>query len=139
MLCDTGVLLAAGNAKDAHHRSCLDLLRRTTGPLLVPSPVLGEMGYLLESRVGPQAEVHFLRSFGDNGFHLAELVDEDLPRMAELVQIYVDLPLGIVDAAVIAIAERLGLTEVATLDHRHFTVVRPRHVRAFTLLPGQAH
>ena len=35
----------------------------------------------------------------------------------------------------IALAERLDLDEVATLDHRHFTVVRPKHVRALTLLP----
>jgi hypothetical protein len=58
---------------------------------------------------------------------------------AELVETYLDLPLGIVDAAVAAIAERLGLAEIATLDHRHFTVIRPRHVQAFTLLPGPGH
>ncbi len=97
---------------------------------------MGEVGYLLESRVGPQAEVTFLKSFGNNGFHVAELEDEDLPRMAALVEKYVDLPLGLVDAAVIAIAERLKLEEVATVDRRHFRVVRPRHIRAFTLLPG---
>jgi predicted nucleic acid-binding protein len=102
----------------------------------VPSPVLGEIGYLLQSRVGPQAEVTFLRSFGGDGFKVAELEDTDIARMAELVETYLDLPLGIVDAAVAAIAERLGLAEIATLDHRHFTVIRPRHVRAFTLLPG---
>jgi hypothetical protein len=56
--------------------------------------------------------------------------------MAELVESYLDLPLGIVDAAVVAIAERLALKEIATLDHRHFSVVRPRHVRAFSLLPS---
>ncbi|MFE3454746.1 type II toxin-antitoxin system VapC family toxin [Nonomuraea sp. NPDC059194] len=136
LLCDTGVLLAAGNVKDEHHHACLKLLRQAEGPLLVPSPVMGEVGYLLESRVGPQAEVTFLKSFGGNGFHVAELEDEDLPRMAELVERYMDLPLGLVDAAVIAIAERLGLSEVATVDQRHFRVVRPRHVEAFRLLPG---
>jgi predicted nucleic acid-binding protein len=52
------------------------------------------------------------------------------------VEAYLDLPLGIVDAAVITIAERLQLTEIATLDQRHFGVVRPSHTRAFTLLPG---
>jgi uncharacterized protein len=52
------------------------------------------------------------------------------------VETYIDLPLGIVDAAVIAIAERLRLSEIATLDHRHFAVVRPSHTRAFVLLPG---
>jgi uncharacterized protein len=105
-------------------------------PLLVPSPVLGEIGYLLQSRVGPQAEVTFLNSFGDDGFHIAELDEQDFRRMAELVQSYLDLPLGIVDAAVIAIGERLRLTEIATLDHRHFAVVRPSHIKAFALLPG---
>jgi predicted nucleic acid-binding protein len=97
---------------------------------------MGEMGYLLQSRVGPRAEVTFLESFGGNGFRVAELEDGDIRRMAELVESYLDLPLGIVDAAVVAIAERLALTEIATLDHRHFSVVRPRHVSAFSLLPG---
>jgi hypothetical protein len=97
--------------------------------------VLGEIGYLLQSRVGPHAEVTFLKSFGGDGFRVADLRDEDVERMAELVEAYVSLPLGIVDAAVVAIAERLKLTEVATLDHRHFTVVRPRNVPAFELLP----
>jgi len=72
----------------------------------------------------------------NDGFHIAELEDHDIQRTAELVETYADLPLGIVDAAMIAIAERLQLTEIATLDHRHFTVVRPRHTAAFVLLPG---
>lgn len=97
---------------------------------------MGEIGYLLESRVGPQAEVAFLKSFGGDGFHVAQLDDDDIPRLTELVETYIDLPLGIVDAAVITIAERLGLTEIATIDRRHFTVVRPRHIPAFTLLPS---
>lgn len=135
LLCDTGVLLAAGNAKDQHHQACLKLLRQADGPLLVPAPVMGEIGYLLESRVGPQAEVAFLKSFGGDGFYVAQLDNDDIPRLTELVETYIDLPLGIVDAAVITIAERLGLTEIATIDRRHFTVVRPRHIPAFTLLP----
>jgi hypothetical protein len=64
------------------------------------------------------------------------LGNDDIPRLTELVETYVDLPLGIVDAPVITIAERLGLTEIATIDRRHFTVVRPRHISAFTLLPS---
>jgi predicted nucleic acid-binding protein len=108
LLCDTGVLLAAGNVKDQAHRACVRLLRRAEGPLLVPSPVLGEMGYLLQSRVGPQAEVTFLRSFSGDGFHVAELEGRDIERMAELVETYLDLPLGVVDAAVVAVAERLN-------------------------------
>lgn len=59
----------------------------------------------------------------------------DLDRMAELVETYADFPLGLVDASVIAVAERLNADAVATLDHRHFSVVRPRHLPAFKLLP----
>jgi predicted nucleic acid-binding protein len=64
-----------------------------------------------------------------------DLTAADYARMAELVVTYGDLPLGTTDASVIAIAERLKLTDVATLDRRHFTVVRPAHVNALTLLP----
>jgi uncharacterized protein len=91
LLCDTGVPLAAGNVKDHAHQGCLRLLRHAKGQLLVPSPVLGEIGYLLQSRVGPQAEVTFLRSFGGDGFKVAELEDTDIVRMAELVETYLDL------------------------------------------------
>src|SRR5438445_5756948 len=57
-------------------------------------------------------------------FRLEALTGPDLDRMAELVETYADLPLGTVDASVVALAERLGLTSVGTLDRRHFTVVR---------------
>ncbi|MCW2931543.1 MAG: hypothetical protein JWM19_2505 [Actinomycetia bacterium] len=57
LLCDTGILLAAGNVKDHYHAACLSLMRDAEGPLLVPSPVLGEIGYLLQSRVGPPARL----------------------------------------------------------------------------------
>ena len=64
-----------------------------------------------------------------------ELTTADYARMAKLVVTYGDLPLGTTDASVVAIAERLKLSEVATLDRRHFTVVRPGHVNVLNLLP----
>jgi hypothetical protein len=68
-------------------------------------------------------------------FTLLETTSADLDRIAELVRTYADLPLGTVDASVIALTERLALPAVATLDHRHFTVVRPRHTTSLHLLP----
>jgi len=62
------------------------------------------------------------------------LTAADLDRMVELVETYGDFPLGLVDASVIAVAERLNADAIATLDHRHFSVVRPRHLPAFKLL-----
>ena len=63
------------------------------------------------------------------------MAPEDWLRIAELVGRYRDLPLGTVDASVVAAAERLGIVEVATVDHRHVGVVRPSHAETFALLP----
>lgn len=90
---------------------------------------------MLEKLGGARAEVAFLRAPGQKDFAAADLTPTDYSRMAELVEQYDDLSLGTTDASVIALAERLGITEIATLDRRHFTAVRPRHVEAFTLLP----
>jgi uncharacterized protein len=65
---------------------------------------------------------------------LVDLTPADLIRMVDLVRTYAD-PLGAVDASVVAIAERHRISEIATLDRRDFSIVRPRHVSAFTLLP----
>jgi predicted nucleic acid-binding protein len=75
----------------------------------------------------------FLDSLAAGDFTLVDLTAADIARMSELVRRYGDLPLGTIDSSVIAVAERLGITEIATLDRRHFTVVRPPHT--LTLLP----
>lgn len=97
--------------------------------------VITEVAYLLATRVGPEPEVRFLGDLAAGAFTVEPVAAADWLRIAELVARYRDLPLGTVDASVVAAAERMGITEVATLDHRHFTVVRPAHVDAFRLLP----
>lgn len=105
------------------------------GPLLVPALVITEVSYLLATRLGWQAEVRFLGDLASGSFSLEPVRASDLLRIAELVGQYHDLPLGTVDASIVAAAERLTATQIATLDHRHFTVVRPSHAPAFELLP----
>lgn len=97
--------------------------------------MVAEVGYLLAREAGPRVESLFLRSLANGDFSTVDLTVVDYARMAELVVTYGDLPLGTTDASVIALAERLKLTEVATLDRPHFTVVRPNHVNALALLP----
>jgi uncharacterized protein len=86
---------------------------------------------------GAQSAVEgdFLRQLVSGRLVVEHVGDAELVRSAELVEIYADLGLGTVDASVIALAERLGATTVATLDRRHFTVVRPTHVVGFELVP----
>ena len=104
--------------------------------MVVPALVVAEVSYLLGRALGASAEATFFRSLADERVRLEPPTPADVGRVAELVERYADLPLGGTDASVVAIAERVGLAEVATLDRRHFSVVRPRHVEAFVLLPG---
>jgi predicted nucleic acid-binding protein len=66
---------------------------------------------------------------------LLELPPRWLARAGKLLARYANLPLGLVDATVLAATEMLSEDKLATLDHRHFTVVRPDHVEALRLLP----
>jgi predicted nucleic acid-binding protein len=132
---DTGPIVALLNDRDDQHERCRDFLANDPGPLLVPTTVFTEVCMLVERRRGTRAELAFLSDVRSGLFTMLESTSADLDRIFELVETYADLPLGTVDASVIALAERLNLPAVATLDHRHFSVVRPRNVPAFELLP----
>jgi len=101
----------------------------------VPQLVVAEVAYFLGDRLGWRAEVRFLSDLDAGNFTTEPVLPADWPRIMELVAKYRDLRLGTVDASVIATAERLRVRTIATLDRRHFSVVRPKHVRAFELLP----
>lgn len=101
----------------------------------MPQLVVVEAGYLVGKLLGPVAEAGFLRELAGSSFELRAFERDELLRMAALVETYADLRLGTVDACVVATAERLGIATIATLDQRHFTVVRPTHVDAFELVP----
>ena len=135
ILSDTGPLVAVANVRDQHHAACRELLETHPGPVLVPAPVVVEVCQLLAARRGVDAEAAFLASLGAGEIGVVDLRPSDFARAAELVKRYADLPLGAVDAAVVAVAERLGVVEIATLDRRHFNVVRPAHSDAFRLVP----
>ena len=138
IVCDTGPLVAAAITNDARHRECVDLftaLHLAGRRILVPGTVAAEVGSLLARAGGPGVEAQFLTSLADGMLWPVELSREDYDRAAELLVSYENLPLGTTDATVIAVCERLGLSEVASLDRRHFSVVRPRHVTPLTLLP----
>jgi uncharacterized protein len=142
IVCDTGPLVAAALSNDTYHLPCVSLFNEMHAAgrkLLVPATVIAEVGYLLNREAGPRVESLFLRSIADGDLTAVDLTPQDYARMSELVAKYGTLPLGTTDASVVAISERLKLTEVATLDRRHFHVVRPDHVSALTLLPHPAN
>lgn len=102
---------------------------------MVPILVVTEVAYLLGSRVGTETEVRFLGDLAAGALVPEQVVPADWVRIAELVAAYRDLPLGTVDASIVAACERLGAATIATLDRRHFSVVRPAHAPAFDIVP----
>ena len=135
LIVDTGVLLAAADTSDPDHETCAELLANETGPLRTTALVLAETAYLIGRQLGPAAEAAFFRAVEARELEIETLTNDDLTRIADLVEKYVDLPLGGTDASVIAIAERFNETRVATLDRRHFAVVRPKHTQTFEIVP----
>jgi predicted nucleic acid-binding protein len=135
LIVDAGPLLAAAATRDSHHRQAVELLSRASRPLVVPALVLAEVAYLLAQRIGPHAELAFARSVAAGELVVEPVLDSEWERVAELTEQYLDLPLGMVDASLITLAERHGAETIATLDHRHFGTVKPRHVERLTLIP----
>jgi hypothetical protein len=135
LIVDTGPLYAYVDARDAAHAACVELLQATAEPLIVPAFAIAEATYLVGTRLGAASETRLVGDFAAGAFWVDAPEPADWLRIAELIAEYRDLPLGTVDASVIAAAERLGITTIATLERKHFSIVRPNHVAAFKLVP----
>ena len=119
------------DAGDADHERCTDLLSRSTSPRVVPAPVLVELDHFVPTGVFGR----FLDDVRRGAFQVLDLGPNDYDRVEEVLAAYADLRIGFVDAAVLAVVERLGEPRLATLDRRHFTVLRTRGGAALELLP----
>lgn len=133
---DTGPLLAAADADDHLHGLAVEFFdTHDTTELVVPATVATETSWMIEDRLDPATEAAFIDSIATGALLVVELTRSDYQRCAELVATYADLGLGLVDASVIAVAERLGVTALASFNERDFRVVRPHHCDAFELVP----
>jgi len=136
LILDTGPLYAALDRSDDDHASCRDLIESAQETLLIPVPVLVELDYWIHVRMHPGVWAAFLGDIVVGAYEVEALHPEDYRRVRELCDRYADADIGFVDAAVLAVAERLGEPKIATLDERHFRTLRPRHVDALRLLPA---
>lgn len=123
------------DGRDDSHIACVSLLSTVRGSRIVPAPVLVEVDHLASRELGREAFPMLLDEIRRGAFAVEPLLDGDYERTAQLMRDYADLRVGFVDAAVLAVVERLRETKLATLDHRHFGVMRPRHVDSLALLP----
>jgi predicted nucleic acid-binding protein len=135
LILDTGPLVALLDRRDRHHAQCRELIEATDEVRVIPAPVLVEMDYWIHERMHAGILKAFLEDVVAGVYRIAGLTAEDYVRVSELCDRYADADIGFVDAAVLAVTERLNEPKLATLDHRHFSALRPRHVDALTLLP----
>lgn len=132
---DTGPLYALADRDDLHHTQVAAYLEKSTDLLVVPVTVLPEACYLIRKFLGHKVELEFIRSVAGGELHVENLARPDLPRIAQLVAQYGPSGVAFVDASLVAVAERLAVVKLLTLDARHFRMVRPRHCDAFELVP----
>jgi len=135
LIVDTGPIYASLNRSDPDHIRCRTLLDTFSEPLIVPAPVLVEAEYLARRRMHVAISIAFLDDVSNGAFQIEDLTYQDYQRVHDICRQYADSAIGLVDAAVLAVAERMNENKVATLDHRNFRMFRPRHVDALILLP----
>jgi predicted nucleic acid-binding protein len=135
LVLDTGPLLAALDKADPDHKSCAKLITGSPEDLVVPALVLAELDYWCGKRLNPDAWLSFLDDVLNGAYRVEPPTAADLRRCRVLQKQYRKLELGVVDASIIALVERLAERKLATLDHRHFRTVRPAHAEALELVP----
>lgn len=133
-LLDTGFLLAVIDADDNLHSSCVAALHSESHPVL-PDVVLPELSYLILRELGHSVLATFLRAVAAGELLQASSVPEDLVRAADLLEKYADNKIDFVDCAIVAMAERMDVSKILTVDRRHFTIFRPKHREYFEIAP----
>ena len=137
MLVDSGFVYAVYSVKDKHHEKAMGIL--TSLPpnvdFLLPTITLVEVAYLLNVKVGYHAIPSFVKQMQRSRFDFEYLVEDDLVRIQALMEQYADVRLDFVDAAIVAMAERLNVRHILTVDQRDFRIIRPHHCNHFELWP----
>jgi len=133
-LLDTGFLLAVISPNDKLHRACADALENEPEPLL-PAAILTELAYMTLREAGHAAFVRFMRAVFDGELSLVFANESDLVRATDIMEKYADSRIDFVDCIITAMAERLNISRILTVDQRHFRLLRPSHITAFDILP----
>ena len=130
--CDTGPLVALFEPRDANHEAAVAAAKTIYGPRFTVWPVITEVAYFL--RHDPNAIRLLLREIEVGNLSMINLEKRDVPRIAELILKYSDLPMDFTDAALVVCCERDTITTVFTFDS-DFSLYRPSHVRRFETIP----
>lgn len=134
-LMDTGFWYASIDNSDEHHEKVAPIAANIRESVILPIPVITEIAYLVLRNQGVEPLAKFVESLAETTFQLETPTAEDYKRAAEILRKYNDANLDFVDVLIVAIAERLNITKILTVDRRHFGVFKPTHCEAFEILP----
>ncbi|MDE0232140.1 MAG: PIN domain-containing protein [bacterium] len=135
MIADTSGLIPYFNESDPDHEAVVTWIEAKDPDMVVSPFVVGEIDYLVATRLGVQWELEVLRELAGGAYHLATIDADDLVAATEVVERYRDLGIGITDASLVVLAERYRTRTILTLDQRHFNVLRPLDGGHFKLVP----
>jgi len=135
VLLDSGFLFAALNSAEGEHESTIRVLKDVRESIVLPVPAVTEVAYLLARDIGQEAAADFVGSLAETELTLESPTRDDYIRCADLLRQYSDAGLDFVDTMIVAMAERLNITRLLTLDRRDFQIIRPKHSSGFELLP----
>ncbi len=135
LIADTGAIVALYDAADHYHQMMVDLFSSLTAPCRLPVLAVTEVDYYLRLKGKHADQIAFIEDIHQGLFDIENMTDSDWKRSRDILLRYKDLDLGIVDAAVVACAERLSIQRIATVDQRDFRVIRSANGKPFTLVP----
>lgn len=133
-LIDTGFMLAVLAHNDPHHEACR-LVALQEPSALIPSVVLPELAYMIIRNMERKTLITFMRELLTDESQVVDATTEDFVRAMEIMEKYFDANLDFVDCTIMAMAERLGISRILTVDRRDFSMFRPKHIPYFTILP----
>lgn len=133
ILADTSGLLSLYNRREPTHPSVAEAVAQEQGPFVVSPYVIAELDYLVATRLGTDAEQRVLAELASPAYVLASVDRDDLRACTELISRYAGI--GVTDASLLVLADRLGIDRVLTLDRRHFEVARTPSGRALAIVP----
>ena len=135
IIVDTSAILAFMNSADTHHAEVREWLAAEADDLATTPLIVAEADHLIAAR-GGRAALSALRADLAAGAYLVEWWPGAMVATVRVAERYADSGLGLADASLVALAERLKTVRIATLDERHFRAVRPlAGGPAFRLLP----
>ncbi len=132
-LLDTGFLVALARAEDPAHQAAAEIWREFRGELLTVEGILVESAWLLR-RIPNGPETAFRLLVGANAL-IATYTEERYVRAMALIRKYHDVPMDLVDALLVCIAEETASSRILTFDRRGFETYRINGRKRFTILP----